>query len=74
MNIARVLLPGRCRCLVGVLLCCTGSAIAADAGPLNPLDTSSPRATLQGFNETIDGIYAGLTDLFEGYANPIGST
>ena len=51
-----------------VSCCCTGSAIAADAGPLNPLDTSSPRATLQGFSETIDGIYAGLTDLFEGYA------
>ena len=42
-----------------VLLCFTGSAIAADAGPLNPLDTSSPRATLLGFTETVDGIYAG---------------
>jgi MscS family membrane protein len=66
VKIARVLLPA-VAVLVGILLCCTGSGIAADAGPLNPLDTSSPRATLQGFNETIDGIYAELTDLFEGY-------
>ena len=55
--------------LVGLLLCCTGSAFAADAGPLNPLDTSSPRATLQGFTATIDGIYAGLADLLEQYAD-----
>jgi MscS family membrane protein len=55
--------------LVGLLLCCTGSAFAADAGPLNPLDTSSPRATLQGFTATIDGIYAGLADLLKQYAD-----
>ena len=67
MKMARVLLQALAL-LVGILLCSTGSAIAADTGPLSPLDTSSPRATLQGFIETVDGIYAGLADLFDGYA------
>ena len=69
MNIARNPILYRSRAvLVGALLCFTSSAIAADTGPLNPLDTSSPRATLQGFTDTVDGIYAGMTDLLENYA------
>jgi MscS family membrane protein len=67
VKMARVLLQAFAL-LVGILLCSTGSPTAADTGPLSPLDTSSPRATLQGFIETIDGIYAGLADLFDGYA------
>ena len=67
VKMARVLLQALAL-LVGILLCSTGSPTAADTGPLSPLDTSSPRATLQGFIETIDGIYAGLADLFDGYA------
>ncbi len=62
------ILPSALAVLVGILLCCTGFALAAATGPLNPLDTSSPRATLQGFIESVDGIYAGMTDLFEEYA------
>jgi MscS family membrane protein len=67
VKMARVLLQALAL-LVGILLCSTASAIAADTGPLSPLDTSSPRATLQGFIETVDGIYARLTDVFDGYA------
>jgi MscS family membrane protein len=54
--------------LVGLLLCFPCLANVADPNPLSPLDTSSPRATLQGFIETVDGIYAGLTDVLEEYA------
>jgi MscS family membrane protein len=39
-----------------------------DPNPLSPVDTSSPRATLQGFVETVDGIYADMTDVLEEYA------
>ena len=62
------ILPPALAVLVGILFCCSGFALAAATGPLNPLDTSSPRATLQGFIESVDGIYAGMTDLFEEYA------
>jgi MscS family membrane protein len=48
-------------------LCC--AARAAPPNPLSPLDTSSPRATLQGFIETVDGIYLGMADVLEEYAN-----
>ncbi len=43
-------------------------ASSADPSPLSPLDTSSPRATLQGFIEVVDHIYAGMTDQLEEYA------
>ena len=32
-------------------------ANTAEVNPLRPVDTSSPRATLQGFVETMDEIY-----------------
>src|SRR5215472_5768631 len=55
--------------LVGLLsgLCC--AAKAADPNPLSPLDTSSPRATLQGFIETVDGIYVGMADVLQEFQN-----
>lgn len=54
--------------LVGLLFGFSLAANAADPSPLSPLDTSSPRATLQGFIETMDGIYAGVTDVLVDYA------
>lgn len=39
-----------------------------DAQSLSPPDTSSPRATLQGFTETVDGIYTGMKGLLDEYA------
>jgi MscS family membrane protein len=51
--------------LAFVLLACLAAATLADqpAGttPLTPLDTSSPRATLQSFSDTVDRIYANMT-------------
>jgi MscS family membrane protein len=44
-------------------------AHAVDQYPLRPPDTSSPRATLQGFIETTDGMYRGMKDLVAEYAN-----
>jgi len=55
--------------LVGILFGFPYAAKAADPSPLNPLDTSSPRATLQGFIETVDDIYSGMTSVLEEYAN-----
>src|SRR5437667_1493251 len=40
----------------------------AEVNPLRPVDTSSPRATLQGFVETMDEIYRGMKDILEEYA------
>lgn len=54
--------------LVGVLFGFSYAAKAADPNPLSPLDTSSPRATLQGFIETVDDIYAGMARMLDGYA------
>ncbi len=71
MNCNRILRLSNCLglvALVGLLLCFPCSAIAAGPNPLSPLDTSSPRATLQGFIETVDGIYAGMADILEEYA------
>jgi MscS family membrane protein len=54
--------------LVGVLFGLSYAAKAADPNPLSPLNTSSPRATLQGLVDTVDGMYAGMTDVLEEYA------
>lgn len=53
---------------VGLLFLLSFAANAADPGPLSPLDTSSPRATLEGFIVTVDDIYAGMTAILEEYA------
>jgi MscS family membrane protein len=51
--------------LAGMLLACVAAPAAADepAGttPLTPLDTSSPRATLRSFCNTVDHIFVNLT-------------
>jgi MscS family membrane protein len=55
---------------------CTGLIIlglsipvsAAEINPLRPVDTSSPRATLQGFAETVDQAYVGLAQNLNSYA------
>jgi MscS family membrane protein len=44
-----------------------GSAFASEANPLQPIDTSSPRATLQGFLETTNKSYAIKTGLLQSY-------
>lgn len=54
--------------LIGLLLGVSWVAKAADGNPLQPVDTSSPRATLQGFIEAVDGIYVAMTDILEGYS------
>ena len=54
--------------LVGSLFGFGLAAKAADVNPLRPADTSSPRATLQGFVETIDELYLHIADLFKTYA------
>ena len=43
-------------------------AKSADVNPLRPADTSSPRATLQGFVEIMDETYSGMAGLFKSYA------
>ena len=43
-------------------------AKAADVNPLRPVDESSPRATLEGFIETIDEAYLGMANFLKSYA------
>lgn len=54
--------------LIGSLLGILCSARAANLAPLAPLDTSSPRATLLGFIETVDDVYAGMRGVLTEYA------
>ena len=54
--------------LLALLLGVSHAANAADVNPLQPADTSSPRATLQGFIETVDDIYLGMTDVLDDYS------
>ena len=54
--------------LVSLVLGFSCTANSADPNPLSPLDTSSPRAALRGFIETIDEIYGGMTEILEEYA------
>jgi MscS family membrane protein len=53
--------------LVALLLGIASAAGAADIHPLRPLDTSSPRATLQGFIETTDDVYRRMAEVLESY-------
>jgi len=55
--------------LIALLLCTLCAAHAADIHPLRPTDTSSPRATLQGFVETTDDIYRRFAAVLEDYSN-----
>jgi len=64
--------PGRHLLLIIVMLAglLSGSGIAfadADNNPLQPADTSSPRATLQGFIETLNDINAQIVVVIKSY-------
>jgi hypothetical protein len=54
--------------LIGQLFGFSYTAKSAEFNPLRPADTSSPRATLQGFVETMDEIYLGMTEVLKSYA------
>jgi MscS family membrane protein len=43
-------------------------AKAAEVNPLRPIDASGPKATLEGFVETMDETYRGMADLLKSYA------
>ena len=46
----------------------SNAAEAAEVNPLRPVDTASPRETLQDFAVTMDGIYRGTKDILQEYA------
>ena len=54
--------------LASLLLGFAYVADAAGVNPLEPADTSSPRASLQGFIESFDDIYLGMKDVLEEYS------
>ena len=54
--------------LIGSILAFSNAARAAEVNPLRPVDTASPRATLQDFVVTMDGIYRGMKDILQEYA------
>jgi MscS family membrane protein len=54
--------------LIAILLGIASAANADDAYPLRPADTSSPRATLQGFITTADEIYRNMKAVMQDYA------
>ena len=51
--------------LAGLLL--SQAVHSADMGPLRPVDASGPRATLQGFVETVDELYSGTKNVLREY-------
>ena len=53
--------------LISILICIADPAEAADSHPLRPADTSSPRATLQGFIETTDDVFRRLAAVLKSY-------
>ena len=53
--------------LIVLLLCVGNGANATEIHPLRPLDTSSPRATLQGFIETTDDVYRRMAEVLDSY-------
>ena len=54
--------------LIELIFVLSNVANTADVNPLRPVDTSSPRATLQGFVVTMDEIYLGMRDVLQEYA------
>lgn len=59
----------RSAALLLCLLAISIAASAADKDPLRPPDTSSPRATLQGFIGATDDAYSRMAGVFEAYGN-----
>ena len=51
--------------LIVLLLCVANGANGTDIHPLRPPDTSSPRATLQGFIETTDDVYRRMAEVLD---------
>src|SRR5229473_3429968 len=54
--------------LIELIFVFSDVANTAEVNPLRPVDTSSPRATLQGFVGTMDGIYGSMNDVLQEYA------
>src|SRR6266446_162623 len=54
--------------LIELIFVFSNVANTAEVNPLRPVDTSSPRATLQGFVGTMDDIYRGMKDFLQEYA------
>jgi MscS family membrane protein len=54
--------------VTGLLLGFSCAAKTADLNPLRPADTSGPRATLQGFVETMDNIYLHMAEVLKSHA------
>jgi MscS family membrane protein len=54
--------------LIGSILAFSNAAKTAEVNPLRPVDTASPRETLQDFVVTMDGIYRGLESILQEYA------
>src|SRR6266478_273790 len=54
--------------LIELIFVFSNPANTAEVNPLRPVDTSSPRATLQGFVGTMDEIYRGMKDILQEYA------
>jgi MscS family membrane protein len=54
--------------LIELIFVFSNVANTAEVNPLRPVDTSSPRATLQGFVGTMDEIYRGMKDFLQEYA------
>ena len=55
--------------IAGLLIGLALPAQAAGDHPLRPIDTSSPRATLQSFMEITDSLYRRTSSIFEDYGN-----
>ena len=55
--------------LISILICIAGPARADDSHLLRPADTSSPRATLQGFIETTDDVFRRLAAVLKSYGD-----
>ncbi len=53
--------------LITILFTAPGSTETASPNPLRPIDTFSPRATLQGFVQVIDGRYLRTTEARKSY-------
>jgi MscS family membrane protein len=54
--------------LIGSILAFSNAAKTAEVNLLRPVDTASPRETLQDFVVTMDGIYRGLESILQEYA------
>ncbi|MFL5266509.1 MAG: mechanosensitive ion channel family protein [Stellaceae bacterium] len=54
--------------LIGLACAFSNMANAAEVNPLLPVDTSSPRASLQGFIGTIDDLYRNMKDILHEYS------